>query len=226
MAAIMMNLKDIVSKPREIVFQKKAEQVIQQLKKRNIKGMYCPTAADAIVEICRMIPSGATVALGGSVTVMQTGLLDEMRKMNVELLDRYRPGITEEEAERLMARSMIADFLVMSCNAVTADGKLVNEDGRGNRVSGLIFGPKKVIMMVGVNKIVPTVEDAMTRIREIAAPLNAVRLGLDTPCTRTGFCDDDNCHPPQRVCSQITIIESNRVTDRLNVVFVGEELGY
>jgi len=80
--------------------------------------------------------------------------------------------------------------------------------------------------MVGVNKIVRTVEDGITRIREVAAPLNCIRLGLDTPCTRTGFCDDDNCHAPARVCSQITIIESNRVKDRLTVVLVGEELGY
>jgi hypothetical protein len=188
--------------------------------------MYFATAKEAIHEICRSIPEGASVALGGSVTIMQTGLLDELRKKKIELLDRYRPGITNEEVEAVMARGMTADILLMSCNAVTADGKLVNEDGRGNRVAWLIFGPKKVIMMVGVNKIVRTVEDGITRIREIAAPLNAVRLGLDTPCTRTGFCDDGNCHPPQRVCSQISIIESNRAKDRLTVVFVGEELGY
>ena len=126
----------------------------------------------------------------------------------------------------MMVRSMTADIQVMSCNAVTSDGKLVNEDGRGNRVAGLIIGPKKVIMMVGVNKIVPTVADGITRIREIAAPLNCVRLGLDTPCVHTGFCDDAHCVPPARVCSQLTIIESNRTKDRLNVVFVGEDLGY
>lgn len=226
MAEIMMNLNDVVTKPREIIFQKKAEQVIEHLRKRNINGVYVRTAKEAIAEICRLIPDGASVALGGSVTVMASGMLDELRKRRVELLDRYRPGITNEEVETVMARGTTADVLLMSCNAVTADGKLVNEDGRGNRVAGLVFGPKKVIMMVGVNKIVRTVEDGITRIREVAAPLNAVRLGLDTPCTRTGFCDDEKCYPPQRVCSQISIIESNRVKDRLNVVFVGEELGY
>ncbi len=226
MANIMMDLNQIVTKPRTVIFQKKAECVIENLKKRNINGIYCPSAREAVAEICRLVPERATVALGGSVTVMQSGLLDALRTMNVELLDRYRPGITNEEVESVMARGTTADVLLMSCNAVTADGKLVNEDGRGNRVAGLVFGPKKVIMMVGVNKIVPTVEAGITRIKEIAAPLNCLRLGLDTPCSRTGFCDDGNCHPPERVCSQISIIESNRVKDRITVVFVGEELGY
>lgn len=226
MATVMMNIDDIVTKPREIIFQKKAESVIEKLKKRNINGIYCRTTKEAVGEICRMIPEGASVALGGSVTIMQSGLLDELRRRNVDLLDRYRPGITNEEVEAVMARGMTADIQLMSCNAVTSDGKLVNEDGRGNRVAGLIFGPKKVIMMVGVNKIVRSAEDGITRIREIAAPLNCIRLGLDTPCARGGFCDDANCFPPARVCSQITIIESNRVKDRLTVVFVGEELGY
>jgi hypothetical protein len=226
MATVMMNIEDIVSKPREMIFQRKAESVIEKLKKRNINGIYFRSGKAAVEAISGMIPEQATVALGGSVTIMQTGLLDELRRMKIELLDRYRPGITAEEVEELMVRGMTADIQIMSCNAVTADGKLVNEDGRGNRVAGLIYGPKKIIMMVGVNKIVPTMEDAITRIREIAAPLNCIRLGLDTPCVHTGFCDDLNCFPPARVCSQITIIESNRVKDRLNVVFVGEELGY
>jgi hypothetical protein len=226
MATVLMNMNDIVTKPKETIFRKKAERVIENLKKRNINGVYVRTAPEAITEICRLIPDGSSVALGGSVTVMQSGLLDELRKKKIELLDRYRPGITNEEVETVMTRGTTADVLLMSCNAVTSDGKLVNEDGRGNRVAGLVFGPKKVIMMVGVNKIVRTVEDGITRIREVAAPLNAVRLGLDTPCTRNGFCDDENCFPPQRVCSQISIIESNRVKDRLNLVFVGEDLGY
>lgn len=226
MATVMMNIDDIVTKPREIIFQRKAESVIEKMKKRNINGIYYRTTKEAVTEICRMIPEKSIVALGGSVTIMQTGLLEELRRKNVELLDRYRPGITPEEVEAVMVRGMTADVQLMSCNAVTSDGKLINEDGRGNRVSGLIFGPKKVIMMVGVNKIVSSVEDGITRIREIAAPLNCLRLGLDTPCVHTGFCDDANCFPPERVCSQITIIESNRPKDRLTVVFVGEELGY
>lgn len=226
MADVIMNLKEIVTKPRAIIFQKKAEYVIENLKKRNINARYCGDSKEAINEICRLIPERATVTLGGSVTVMQSGLLDALRSMNINLLDRYRPGITNKEIEEIMIRGTTADVLLTSCNAITADGKLVNEDGRGNRVAGLIFGPKKVILMVGVNKIVPTVEDGLTRIKHVAAPLNCIRLGLDTPCARTGFCDDDSCHAPDRICSQITIIESNRVKDRIDVFLVGEELGF
>jgi hypothetical protein len=222
----MMDMNEIVAKPKETIYQRKAEFVVGSLKRRNINAWYCRTAAQAVVEICRLVPPQATVALGGSVSVMQSGLLVALRSLNIELLDRYRPGISNDEVERIMLRGMTADILVASCNAVTADGKLVNEDGRGNRVAGLIFGPRKVILMVGVNKIVSSVEDGLTRIKDIAAPMNCIRLGLDTPCARTGFCDDDNCYAPARVCSQITIIESNRIKDRLNVFLVGEELGY
>jgi hypothetical protein len=226
MSTVMMDLNDIVRKPKELIFQRKAEFVIESLKKRNMNGSYHRTVAEAIKEICKLIPPKASVALGGSVSVMQSGLLDSLRSMNIDLLDRYKPGISAEEVEQVMLRGMSADILVASCNAITADGKLLNEDGRGNRVAGLIFGPKKVILMVGVNKIVPSLQDGLTRIKDIAAPLNCIRLGYDTPCTRTGFCDDDNCHAPARMCSQLTIIESNRVKDRLNIFLVGEELGY
>jgi hypothetical protein len=226
MANVMTDTHEIVTKPKEIVFQRKAEHVIENLKKRNISAIYCRTCKEAVSEIRKLIPDGATVALGGSVSVIQSGMLDVLRGMNINLLDRYRMGITNEEVEEILRRGVAADVLLMSSNAVTADGKLVNEDGRGNRVAGLIFGPKKVIVMVGVNKIVPTVEDGIARIKNIAAPLNCIRLGADTPCAHTGFCDDANCHAPARVCSQIVITESSRAKDRITVVLVGEELGF
>jgi hypothetical protein len=226
MANVMTNTHEIISKPREVIFQRKARRVIENLKRRNISALYCRTCKEAISEIRKLIPEGSTVALGGSVSIIQSGLLDVLRSMKINLLDRYRMGITNEEVEEILRQGLGADVLLMSSNAVTADGKLVNEDGRGNRVAGLIFGPKKVIVLVGVNKIVPTVVDGIARIKNIAAPLNCIRLGADTPCARTGFCDDDNCHAPARVCSQITITESSRTKGRITVVLVGEELGY
>jgi hypothetical protein len=226
MENVMTDAHEIITKPKEIIFQRKAERVIENLAKRNISAIYCRTCKQAVSEIRKLIPEGATVALGGSVSIIQSGMLDALRSMNIALLDRYRMGITNEEVEEILRRGVAADVLLMSCNAVTVDGKLVNEDGRGNRVAGLIFGPKKVILMVGVNKIVPTVEDAIARIKNIAAPLNCVRLGADTPCARTGFCDDADCHAPARICSQITITESSRTKERITVVLVGEELGY
>jgi hypothetical protein len=226
MANVMTNMQEILTKPKEIIFQRKAERVIENLKKRNVSAVFCRSSKEAVSEIRKLIPDGASVALGGSVTVIQSGLLDELRRMNIKLLDRYRDGITNDEVEEILRQGVSADILVTSSSAVTADGKLVNEDGRGNRVAGMIFGPRKVILMVGMNKVVPTVDDALTRIKNVAAPLNCIRLGADTPCARTGFCDDANCHTPQRICSQIVIIESNRVKDRMTVVLVGEELGY
>lgn len=226
MSTILMNLNDIIAKPKEVVFRKKAETVVEQLKKRSMGAAYVGTAKEAVDSICKMIPEGSVVALGGSVTIMQIGLLDALRRMNITLLDRYRAGITNDEVEAMALQGMTADVLVTSTNAVTADGKLVNEDGKGNRVGAMIFGPKKVIVVAGINKIVGTADDGLKRIKEIAAPLNCIRLGVDTPCARTGFCDDDECHAPARLCSQIVIIESNRVKDRVHVVLVGEELGY
>ncbi len=226
MANVLTDAQEIVTKPREVIYRRKAGCVIENLKKRNISALYCQTSKDAIEQVCKLVPAKATVALGGSVSVIQSGLLDVLRTMNIKLLDRYREGITNDEIEEILRQGVSADVLVTSSSAVTADGKLVNEDGRGNRVAGMIFGPKKVILMIGMNKVVPTVDDALTRIKNVAAPLNCIRLGADTPCARTGFCDDANCHAPQRICSQIVIIESNRVKDRITVVLVGEELGY
>jgi hypothetical protein len=221
-----MNLDEIIAKPKEVIFRKKAESIVESLKKRGVGAAYYQTSIEAVGAICGMIPEGATVALGGSVTIMQSGLLDALRRMKITLLDRYRPGITNEEVEEMGLRGMTADVLITSSNAVASDGQIINEDGRGNRVAAMIFGPKKVILMIGINKIVGTVEDGLKRIKEVAAPLNCIRLGVDTPCARTGFCNDEECHPPARLCSQITIIESNRVKDRMHVVLVGEELGY
>jgi L-lactate utilization protein LutB len=215
MSTVKSNPNDIVAKPKETIFRKKAESIVENMKRRGIEALYVRTSKEAVGEICKMIPAGATVALGGSVTVMQTGLLD-----------RYRAGITNEEVDKMVLRGMTSDVLITSTNAVTADGKLVNEDGRGNRVAAMIYGPKKVIVVAGINKIVGTVEDGLKRIKEVAAPLNCVRLNADTPCARTGFCDDANCRPPARLCSQITIIEANRANDRMHVVLVGEDLGY
>ena len=121
---------------------------------------------------------------------------------------------------------MLADILISGCNAITRDGKLVNMDGIGNRVAGMIYGPDKVIIMVGMNKVVSTVEDAISRIKTTAAPMDSIRVNKNTPCSKLGFCNDPHCHAPNRICSQLVIIESNLINDRMTVVLVGETLGY
>ncbi len=222
----MTNLQEIFVTPRQLTFQRQAEHIITNLNKRNINGTYFGTKEDAVNYIASLVPERSIVALGGSVTVIQSGLLDRLRTMNINLIDRYRDGLTKEEIDEQRKRSRLSDVLIASSNAITIDGKIVNEDGFGNRVAAMIAGPSKVILMIGMNKIVPTVEAAIARIKNVAAPLNCVRLGKDTPCARTGFCDDEQCVQPERICSFIVTIESCAYTNRMNVVLVGEELGY
>lgn len=212
--------------PKGIIFHRKAERVISNLKKRRIEGIYCANSRLAVSEICTRIPERSLVALAGSETILESGLVDALRKLNINLLDRYRAGVTKNKVDEMRLKGLNADIYIASSNAVTADGKLVNMDGIGNRVAGMIFGPKKVILMVGMNKVVNNVEEAIARIKMVAAPMNSIRSGKKTPCARLGFCNDPYCSPPNRICSQLVIIESNMIPDRITVVLVGEDLGY
>lgn len=212
--------------PKKEIYKRQAQEVIKNLRRRNIEGIYCKDKYGAITTICKMIPKGAVVGLGGSTTIVESGLVDALRTLDAELLDRYREGIPSAEIYEMRKRGLTADVFIASSNAITHDGKLVNEDGLGNRVSSIIFGPEKVILMVGMNKLVPTVEDGIKRIKTIAAPLNSIRFGVDTPCSHTGICDEENCLPPTRICNQLTIIEANAVAERISVILVGEDMGY
>ena len=207
-------------------YQNQARQIIKSMKKRNITAMYFENSDEAVRSICTMIPDNARVGLGGSETIIETGLVDALRKMNIRLLDRYKEGVTTEEVNKMRREGLLSDVYIASSNAVTADGKIVNQDGIGNRVAAMIYGPRKVILMVGMNKVVTSLEDAISRIKTVAGPMDAIRVGKDTPCAKIGFCNDPHCHPPHRICSQLVIIESSMVPDRLTVVLIGEELGY
>lgn len=222
----MTDLQEILITPRQITYQRQAEHIITNLKKRNINGTYFGTKEEAVNYIASLVPEQSTVALGGSVSVIQSGLLDRLRTMNINLIDRYREGLTKEVIDEQRKQSRLADVLIASSNAITIDGKIVNEDGFGNRVAAMISGPAKVILIIGMNKIVPNVKAGIARIKNLAAPVNCVRLGKDTPCARTGFCDDEQCVQPERICSFIVTIESNAYANRMNVVLVGEELGF
>lgn len=173
-----------------------------------------------------MIPQGSLVGLGGSETIIESGLVEELRKLDIHLLDRYKKGIAKEEVNKMRREALLSDIFITSSNAVTVDGRLVNIDGTGNRVAAMIYGPSKVIFLVGMNKIVRTLEDALSRIKNHTAPLNAVRVGVETPCYHLGYCNDPHCHPPNRICSQVVIIEANPTPGRIMVVLVGKELGF
>jgi len=209
------------------VMEKRAEKAVSALRKRNIDAHFIRNREEALKLILGMIPKGATVALGGSVTLIETGLLDLLRKKEgITLLDRYKPGISKEEVAKMRLAGLTADCFISGTNAITLDGKLVNIDGIGNRVAAMAYGPDKVIIIAGYNKIVRDVEEGIRRIKEVAAPPNTVRVGANTPCSKTGFCNESACFPPERICNIITIIEGQRVSGRMSVVILAEELGF
>lgn len=205
--------------------EKLAQNLIKKLTKRRLEASYAPSAAQARNEVLAMIPAGATVSRCGSMSLVEMGLWEALAaKPGVEIIDPYRPGLPPEEAAGLRTRGLTADYMIASANAITLDGKLVNLDGLGNRVAAMCFGPKKVILVVGLNKVAPDLESAMARVKHHAAPINAIRLGRATPCVETGLCAD--CNSPERICNMWSIIEGHLVANRIHVKLVGEDLGY
>jgi len=205
--------------------EKTARNIIEHLEKRRMEGSYASTAAQAGDQIVAMVPDGASVYRCGSMTTAGMGLWEKLaEKSGVKLIDPYRPQLTPEEAMELRRQGLLADVMIASSNAITLDGKLVNLDGSGNRIAAMTFGPRKVILVVGMNKVAPDLESAMARVKHYAAPVNAMRLGYKSPCTETGLCID--CRSPQRICNMWSIIEGHMAKGRIHVKLVGESLGY
>jgi hypothetical protein len=235
----MVNEMD-VSQERKWFYEERAKKAIANLQKRNIDAQYVPSREEALSAIMAMIPSGAVVARGDSISFDQIGVVPELLKRNQNsVIDPFQwnadGSYVFEARERwqMYREAFFADIFLTGANAVTLDGKLVNTDGLGNRVAAMIFGPKKVIIAAGINKVVTDVDEALKRIHEVAAPLNAKRHYLknhhpelgDLPCVRTGSCVD--CRHDWRICCYTVIIEGTTVEEkgRLNVVLIGEELG-
>ena len=205
--------------------EKVAAQIIKNLNKRRMEGSYAPTAVQAKNEVVAMIPRGATVFRCGSMSATLMGLWEEIAKLpEVKLIDPYQAGIAPEEGLERRRRGMNADVMIASSNAITLDGKLVNLDGMGNRVAAITFGPKKVILLVGMNKVTSDLETAMARVKHRSAPINNIRYGLKNPCVETGLCSD--CKTPQRICNMWGIIEGHMIQNRIHVKLIGENLGY
>lgn len=210
--------------------QMNAERLIKQFNRRRMHGSYADTAEEARAAVLSLIQGPGSVIRCGTESVGSLGLWKDIAALpGIELIDPYVPGLTPAEGDERRRRGLTADYMVTSCNAVTLDGRLVNLDGTGNRVAAMIFGPKKVILLVGMNKVVSDLESAMDRIRDFAAPMNNLRLnGLnpahEPPCTQDGRCH--RCASPQKICNAWTIIEGQRDEGRIHVVLVGENLGY
>jgi len=205
--------------------EKVARNIIKNLEKRRMAGSYAVGAEQARDEVLEMIPSGATIFRCGSMTALGMGLWEALEaRPDVTVIDPYKPELPPEEAMELRRQGMIADVMIASSNAITLDGKLVNLDGMGNRVAAMAFGPKKVILVVGMNKVASDLETAVARVKHYAAPINSIRYGMKTPCVENGLCSD--CKSPQRICNMWSTIEGHMIKDRIHVKLVGEHLGY
>ncbi|RJP21825.1 MAG: lactate utilization protein [Candidatus Abyssobacteria bacterium SURF_5] len=200
------------------------QKTVDALTANNIECILVQTKQEALAKTLEMIPEGSTVGLGGSVTVEQVGLLERLRSGKYTLYDQYEAGIDMPENMKRRKQGLTAQFFVAGTNAITSDGQLVNVDGLGNRVAAQAFGPEKVILIAGTNKIVKDVHDAFDRLQNVAAPTNAKRVNYMTPCQETGVCID--CDSPMRICNIYTIIRRMMFPGRLTVILVNESLGY
>lgn len=209
-------MNENISKRNDLLSQT----VIKGLQSRNMSGYYAENRAEALSIALSLIPEGSSVAMGGSMSAGEIGLVDAVKNGNYNFIDRAK--ISDRHAASLAAFD--ADVFLASCNAITNDGVLVNIDGNANRVAAIAHGPKKVVMIVGMNKVCSDVDSAMKRARNVAAPINAQRFGLSTPCSKTGACF--NCKSPDTICCQFLITRYSRHTDRIHVILVNDTLGF
>jgi L-lactate utilization protein LutB len=203
--------------------EKQVERTINALKKNNFEAIFVPDSKSACEEVMKQVPDGATVGVGGSVTLTQIGLLDSLGKRNINFIWPMRQGKTPEEILGLIQKSFSSDIFLSSTNAVTEDGKLFNVDASGNRVGPMFIGPRKTIIVCGVNKIVKDIEAAEKKLKEWTAPQNAKRLGRKTPCAETGVCAD--CNSPDRICNIYVTLAKKPARIDVLVILVGEQLG-
>lgn len=196
-----------------------AESVIKGLESRNISGYYAASKEDALKQALELIPEGSTIAMGGCASAHEIGLIKALEDGNYNYIDRDKMGAREG----LMA-AYDADFFLSSVNAITNDGIMINIDGNANRVSCIAQGPKKVIFIVGMNKICADLDSAMKRARNVAAPTNAQRFNVKTPCKETGKCFD--CKSPDTICCQFLITRCSKHAGRMHVILVNDNLGF
>ena len=197
-----------------------AQTVIKGLESRNMSGYYAGSAKEALNKALALIPEGSTVTMGGCMSAAEIGLTDALKDGNYDFIDRDK----ETDKRAAMLKAYDADVYIASCNAMTSDGILVNIDGNSNRVSAIAQGPKKVVFIVGMNKVCSDVDSAIKRARNVAAPINVQRFDLNTPCVKTGTCMD--CKSPDTICCQFLITRFSRHKDRIHVIMVNENLGF
>lgn len=204
--------------------EKQVERTVNNLEKRNMAGYYVNDEVELLATLREFIPENSVIGVGDSMTLFETGVIDFLREGNYVFLDKYGESITSEEKKQIYIRNFSADTFLCSSNAITEEGELYNIDGNGSRVAPMLYGPKQVVLVVGINKIVKDIEAAEKRVRSYAAPIDAKRLGKDTPCAKLGYCVD--CKSPNRICNDFVIIRGQFVKHRIKVIIVGKNLGY
>lgn len=203
-------------------YEKQAETIIKHLQKRGMEGYYCADSKSAVQKALSLIPEGSTVTWGGSESIKECGLMEALKDAPVTLWDRK--DVKPEDMKAFYLKAFSANVYLMSSNAITLDGQLVNIDGTGNRIAALTYGPDRVILIVGMNKVCPDLESAITRVHNVAAPPNCMRLNIENPCTKDGICH--NCLSPTKICNMLHVMHFNRFPGRIQVVLVGEQLGF
>ena len=206
------------------VNEKKIEKTINNLKKNNINGYYVKDNDELINLIKDIAKEGEVVSVGGSMSLFESKVIELLRSGRYEFLDRYKKDLTQEDIKEIYRKSFFADTYFASANAITEDGEIFNVDGNGNRVAAMLYGPDKVIVVVGVNKIVKNINEAVERNKSMCAPANAKRLDTNTPCKIKGYCMD--CSSTDRICCEYTVIKRQRTANRIHVIFLNENLGY
>ena len=204
--------------------EKRVERTIEGLNKRNMEGYFVNDEVELIELLKSLIPHDSIVGVGDSMTLFETGAIDFLRNEKYIFLDKYEEGITKEEKRKIYEKNFSADTFLCSTNAITESGELYNIDGNGSRVAPMLYGPKQVILVAGINKIVKDIDEAEKRVRNYSAPIDAKRLNKNTPCTTLGYCID--CKSPNRICNDFVIIRGQFVKGRIKVIFVGKQLGY
>lgn len=213
---VLQSMEKIRTKRNDLL----AKTVIEGLESRNMRGYYVQTKEEALAKALELIPEGSSIAMGGSMSVKEIGLEDAVKTGRYNYCDRN--AASDRAAAETAAYT--ADVFLGSTNAITNDGVLINIDGNANRVSAYAYGPKKLILIVGMNKVAGDVDAALKRARNEAATINAQRFGLSTPCTKTGKCM--NCKSPDTICCQFLITRYSRHRDRIHVILVNDCLGF
>lgn len=208
----------------------RTDKILENLSKNNMIGYYVDNKSEVVPLVSKLINEGDTVAVGGSITLFECGVMDFLRNGNFNFLDRYKQGLTPRQIQDIFLESFSADVYLSSSNAITENGELFNVDGNSNRVAAICYGPKSVIIVVGWNKIVKDFDEAVYRVKTIAAPKNSQRLGSNTYCLSVGHCTDNSigkgCLSDERICCNHVLTSFQRQKGRIKVILVGENLGY